>query len=81
MLFSPKPQVCAKKAENKAFSRGAERRRKPFDLTEWWIEMDTYDIEVRDATAMDEEIECWRTEKRTRQGYYGDENENDGAAH
>jgi hypothetical protein len=46
-----------------------------------WTEMDTYDIEVRDVTGMDEEIEYWRKEKREGAGYYGDENEDDGATH
>ncbi|ALN78548.1 hypothetical protein [Lysobacter antibioticus] len=46
-----------------------------------WVDMDTYDIEVRGLAAMDEEIEYWQTEKRVGRGYYGDENVNDGAAH
>ncbi|WP_031372155.1 hypothetical protein [Lysobacter antibioticus] len=46
-----------------------------------WIDIDTYDIEVRDVATMDEEIEYWRTEKLHGEGYYGDENVNDGVTH
>lgn len=46
-----------------------------------WIEMDTYDIEVRDPAAMDEEIEYWRTEQSLGRGYYGKNSEDDEATH
>ena len=45
--FSPKPQARDEKAENKAFSRGAERRRKPFDATAWWAHQDS-NLEPKD---------------------------------
>jgi hypothetical protein len=40
-----------------------------------WMDMDTYDIEVLDTAAMDEEIEYWRNEKLVGEDYYGQENE------
>jgi hypothetical protein len=41
-----------------------------------WKKGDPGEIEFHDSISLDEEIAYWTEEKRTGQGYYGDENEN-----
>lgn len=53
----------------------ATRQLKELKFDNWGDRFDTYDVKCHDLKGIEEEINYWKNERKTKQSYYGDENE------